>query len=392
MDIRNKNICFACAFAAPYGGNFIRMCISLAERLVSEYGCKVYFIFPKQPDKDWLIELKNRYTVSFTTLPYDKCEDEIYGIINQWHIDLVHTHFDVYDVPVAKAVKKIARPIQMVWHLHDYLSLDKTGLSLPWVRKFFTNQRLYNQYGKWGRQAYFIGVSAEVTNIAAHYRNHRFSYPVNRSCEELSRMTFPNASVIINGIDLERLKVEEGHLQPEERLFTFLTFGGEAVSKGVLTIFSAAEILHNEGLKFKIKITNGYTTESVVSARYGNEIPQWLEVISQTDNVVSIFGKCDCYISASLKETMSMAIAEASIYGLPVIQSDIPGTWWNSRNPSTFIFKKNNAVDLALKMKSLMEFDSRQLKDRCYKTSKSNRRLLSMDSWVDKIMWVYKNI
>ena len=33
MDISNKNICFACAFSALYGGNFIRMLNSLGEKL-----------------------------------------------------------------------------------------------------------------------------------------------------------------------------------------------------------------------------------------------------------------------------------------------------------------------------------------------------------------------
>lgn len=48
---------------------------------------------------------------------------------------------------------------------------------------------------------------------------------------------------------------------------------------------------------------------------------------------------------------MSMAIAEASIWGLPIIESDIIGTSWNRNNPSTFLFEAGNVEMLAEKRK-----------------------------------------
>lgn len=79
--------------------------------------------------------------------------------------------------------------------------------------------------------------------------------------------------------------------------------------------------------------------------------PQWLEIVPESDNIATIFEKATCYISASYYETVSMAIAEASIWGLPIIESDIIGTSWNRNNPSTFLFEAGNVEMLAEKRK-----------------------------------------
>lgn len=89
---------------------------------------------------------------------------------------------------------------------------------------------------------------------------------------------------------------------------------------------------------------------------------------------------------------MSMAIAEASIYGLPVIQSDILGTWWNADNPSTFLFRVNDTNDLLKQMKCVMDYDEHLLDDMCRKTIKVNKQRLSMNEWVNNIISVYEKV
>ncbi|MBF0846977.1 glycosyltransferase, partial [Streptococcus danieliae] len=74
----------------------------------------------------------------------------------------------------------------------------------------------------------------------------------------------------------------------------------------------------------------------------------------QTKDIASLFNSVDCFISSSEYETFSYAICEASVFGLPVIQSDIAGTMWNAENPSTFLFKVNDAVALCKQMDMLI--------------------------------------
>ena len=392
MELNNRNIAMASCYEAPYGSNFIRMLTALAERLKSEYNCKIYLIFPEQPSKYWITELQSRFTVGFTRKPYRKSTPDFLRMFHEWQIDLVHTHFEAYDEPVAKAVKCTGHDIHMVWHLHDNITLDKTGLSIPLIRKLKTHISFWLHYGYWGKKAYFVPVSTEVGNIENHYRNHFFSFPNEELPNEiLEKVQLIRGEVVINGIDMSRIEAKYPYELPKGKI-RFLTFGGHTIRKGIPTILDAAEKLESYGIDFMLSITKGVGTLDYINQRYANQLPTWLVLLDQTENICALFDSHSCFISAALKETMSMAIAEASIYGLPVIQSNIAGTWWNSSNPSTFLFHVGNADDLSNKMIEVIKANRVNLKEKCRETSENNYMLLSMQRWCGKIIEIYKKV
>lgn len=387
MILNKKNILFLCAYQPEYGGNFIKMLLNLGIKLNSEYHCNVYFLFPRQSKKKWLDELSSKFTVGFIQRSYKDSEKEIYHYLLKWSIDLVHTHFEMYDIPTAKALKKIPKKIHMVWHLHDYMSLDKTGLKLKALRRFCSNLRFWLHYGYYGKKAYFIGVSKEVTDFVNHYRKNIFSYP---SCD-LNENEYVRSSVVLNGIDTSR--VSNGNIT--ESLLnknTFISFSGVAKSKGIHLILKASEYLYKKGYSFKIVLTKNKNLESLLDEHYKGSLPKWIQLVDQTNDISSIFSIGSCYISASYKETMSMAIAEASIYGLPVIQSDIKGTEWNSNRMSTFVFESGNYVDLQNTMEKFILMDKKILLKYCKNTQKYNIELLSMSKWCNQIIEIYKSL
>ncbi len=214
-------------------------------------------------------------------------------------------------------------------------------------------------------------------------------YPRIASNEELCRMNYKYGEVLLNGIDVSRLP--EGYIRPNE-MFTFFTFGGRTYGKGIPVILDACDILSEEGISFRMMITKGTDTVSYVKKRYSEQIPQWLELMPQSDDIASLFSLAHCYISASKGETMSMAIAEASIFGLPVIQNDIAGSWWNADTPSAFVFKKDNVKELVSLMKKVMDMKSEELAERCRLSSAINRERLSLDRWVNRVIDVYQRI
>ena len=378
-------------YAAAYGGNFILMLKSLAARLKKEYQCNIIFVFPQQTQKQWLDDLNKEYIVRFTQNTYSKTTKEIMAFINEYDINLIHTHFEVYDIPVAKAIRNSKRDIKSVWHLHDHLTLEKRKLSFALLRKLKTHLNYWLQYGFWGRKAFFAGVSAEVTHIATHYREHIFRFPKKFSKEDFRRTDWPHAEVVINGIDISRIN-KTNEKKEVHKSFRFLTFGGDAFGKGISTILKASEILKSEGYRFELVITNGYKTPQLLELYFGGQTPEWLKIVNQTNDISQLFNACDAYISASLYETMSMAIAEASIFGLPIIQSDIPGTLWNSDTPSSFLFKVEDATDLANQMKTMMECDKKLLQEQCNISSEINTRRLDMNLWCEKITNIYKRL
>lgn len=89
---------------------------------------------------------------------------------------------------------------------------------------------------------------------------------------------------------------------------------------------------------------------------------------------------------------MSFAIAEATYFLKPVIQSDIPGTYWNSKNPSVLLFKNEDSRDLYEKMSSIMKLDKEKIARKCITTKERNKQLLNIDKWRDSIIDIYKTV
>lgn len=386
MDLQNAKICFLSAYAAEYAGNFILMLKALSRNLKNNYHADIFFIFPEQPEHQWIKDLRREYTVSFTKLPYTDTTNEIYKYLQDWKINLAHSHFESYDIPLSKAVKRTGRDIKQVWHLHDYVEVDKSGKTFRWLKEKRAAYLYWKHYALYGKNAYLVGVSHEVLASVEQFKKSLFRYPKVMSIEELQNMSFVSGEVVINGIDTNRLKGE--YFFPKSEV-TFLSFGGEITRKGIPLIFDAAEMLYCNFSHFRVIITRGKDVDSYIKSRYCNNIPEWLKIVDQTDEISRLFNNSHCYISAARRETMSMAIAEASIYGLPVIQSDIPGTWWNANSPSVFLFKDGDVGDLCKRMYEFCMSDLTELKRKCLETQRKNKDLLSLDKWCDRIVDIY---
>ena len=143
---------------------------------------------------------------------------------------------------------------------------------------------------------------------------------------------------------------------------------------------------------FKIILTEGTDTRDIVSLFFKGKNPEWLKLVKQRDNIVELFEESSCFVSTSTAETFSYAIAEASIWGLPVIQSDIEGTLWNAGNPSSYLFKSLDVGDLVSKMEYVMDLDSVKLKEACAITQRNNLKDYTIDVWSDKIIRFYQII
>jgi len=127
----------------------------------------------------------------------------------------------------------------------------------------------------------------------------------------------------------------------------------------------------------------------VVKEIVGNNIPSWLQLVEQTNDVNQLLNNASCYVSTSVHETMSTAIAEATLAGIPVIQSDIPGTYWNANNPSVFLFKSGNIDDLVTKMEMVIKSNRTQLIEDCRISRQNNLERLQIDTWCKKVLDSY---
>lgn len=360
------------AFAAPYAGNFIRSFCALEEALLPS-GMKMAYVFPANAKKQaWWEDFAAKHQVYFTeSISESGKSKELANIAKELDPAIIHTHFEGYDVPVTMAVKSCQSKARIVWHMHDVLAYHQNPLKR--LYQYFSFFRHYCYYGT-GVSA--IGVSKQILDFTSRYRH-------------LLGGIFLKSEVIENGVDFSRLSQRQSF--QEHRSFTFLALGGRNVQKRVDLLLDAASRLYKDN-NIRVLITEGSDTAQAVDDFFRGQIPEWCIVIPQSDDINSIFDQADCFVSTSVHETFSYAICEASVYGLPVIQSDIEGTKWNSNNPSTYVFKSENVDDLAGAMEKVMSEDPAILSTRVKETQNNNKREYSLDIWCRKIVNFYEEI
>ncbi len=130
MNLQNKHILFAAQYAPPYAGNFIASLIALENLLKEQYNATCAYLLPRKAcEQSWMDDFTTGRQVYFSgdgqVLIHDREADEIFS---RFKPDLIHTHFEGYDVPMYEAVKRSGRCIRQVWHMHDALKFHPNPL------------------------------------------------------------------------------------------------------------------------------------------------------------------------------------------------------------------------------------------------------------------------
>lgn len=290
----------------------------------------------------------------------------------------MHTHFEGYDEAVCKAVRHSGYDIPVVWHLHDHLSYQPNILKAMYQRWcFFRHYCLPTLRSR----VYTIGVSQDVDAFV-----HRF-------CGR-----FKGRIVLPNGIDSSRIYKTKDWKTKGDGVCRFVCLGGRNVSKRIDIVLEAFKLLYKSGrLKAGatiLRVVKGTDSDEVFSRVFGPDaaLPQWLEPIEQDEDIVRVFDGTDCFISAAQHETFSYAVCEATLYGLAVIQSDIPGTMWNAGNPSVMLFKSIDVSDLADKIEDFISIDRHKLAEDTAITAARNRTKYTLDAWCNSVLKMYEKI
>lgn len=113
-----------CGYAAPYAGNFIKTLVGVAKEC-KERGYDTIFAFPETArEREWCQELEKDYKVYY--LPVEKARIKIktYKMVRKIYTEnnilIAHSHFELYDIPMALMRKK---GCNVFWHLHDAIDL-----------------------------------------------------------------------------------------------------------------------------------------------------------------------------------------------------------------------------------------------------------------------------
>ena len=393
MDLHHKRIVFLVSLNCPYGGNIIPCLLHLARYLSVTYGATIAWVFPRQEKREWLTSVANEFTVHHTSMKRRKLKAEVRRIFKEERPDVAYTHFSLYNLPTVQAIRTLKLHTRTVWHIHSLYSIQTPGEHLSLLTRMRRMASYVLYYRIYGRRVSLIAVSPESAYYATWFKHHWAELPPPMSAQEVAGIHFPECTVLLNGIDTTRLRHATTPTSPQT--FTFFSMGGIESIKKTEYIVRAGIQLRQQGVPpFRLLLTEGIGTRNMVERLFGDNVPPWVELTPQTEDVAGLFRRSSCYVSASLRETQSMAVAEATLYGLPVIQSDIPGTFWNAGNPSVLTFKSTDIGDLAEKMKQVLlsAGDKQGWSKRTTQTRVHNMALLSLENWCDSVVRVFQNL
>lgn len=365
-------------YASPFMGNFIRSISALDEDLQKIGVETIYVFWGKAACHEWYKEFSLTHKCYLTQEDYNNSQNDIFEILKQEHPDIIHTHFDGFDISACKAClkykQKYKKEIHQIWHLHNVKGLSQKGWhKLYWKIKF------YIQYNYYGKKANIISVNTQMLRFSNYYRS---LFPLKDT---------KKSSVILNCLDLSRIEKPKLPLKTHFP-FTFLSIGSRNVQKRFDSLLAAGETLIKQGENIKILLTKGPDAEYVVNEYFNNNIPKWVTLINEDDNINNLFAQADCFVSTSIHETFSYTICEATAYGLPVIQSNIEGTAWNNDNPSTFLFETLNSEQLSQQMRRVMNEDVNNLSRQCEITREKNRKTFPIEKWCQEVISFYNTV
>lgn len=348
-----------CAYAADYPGNFLMSLLELDKALKRE-GHKTIYAFPVNArDKEWCRELQKSSKVFFLPLSKARLKIQTYAklhsIIKKEKVDIIHSHFELYDVPATVVSGKKQR---VFWHLHDPI------IKTTWLR----NIADIFQYK-------YVGQQVQLLSVAEYYK--QFAIELGFPAE--------NAVTILNGIDLNRIDL---NCEKEEE-FDFLTFGWDFMRKGSDVILNVCKRLEKEGYKFKFCLNGGPSTWKILNDYLKGESFEWLVCSNPEKDINQLFKKARCFIQASRRETFSYAIAEAAYFGLPVLSSDIEGVRWAKDLPTVQFFESENEEELYLLMKEILETKQTYTDVQVEKTREIIENNYSVKCWVNNIRKMY---
>ena len=349
-----------CAFAAEYPGNFIATLIKL-EKELSQNGAKTIYAFPERAAQmTWCKEIARQTKVYFLPETHARIMPQTYKMFRDIYrenaIDIVHTHFELYDIPATIMAPSNAR---VFWHLHDPIGdgFEKAGFARRLLTKI--------QYGCVGKQATLLTVSEKHGDFAAS-------------------IGFPKKQIVYfpNGINTEKIKRITFKKDIEEKLFLML--GWDVYRKGVDVLVKALPLLNRQDLS--VCVVGMDKCEEYLQQNLRNEV----HFLRPVTDINTLFEKTQAFLHISRSEGQSYALLEAIYAGLPVICSDIPENSFAKQFKNIYWVNVGESLCLA----KMMEYLLTKAEPVDESAIASNRKLVdenySIHAWVRRIVSLYR--
>ncbi len=311
-----------CAFGAPSPGNFIAALTAL-ENCMKERGIETIYAFAETAKgRPWCDALCQRAKVYFLPVAKARILPKTYQVFRKIYrentVEIIHTHFELYDIPATVTAPKSAK---IFWHLHD--PIKQFYIKGPLSRKFLTK--------------FQYSVVAKRTDGLLSVSNEHAAF--------VSSLGFPSEKIQLcpNGINTNNIhKVTPG------KDIRFLMFGWDVYRKGVDLAVSAVQTLSYPPCIWIVGLDACKSYLSSVNA------PS-IRYLSPVSDVNVLYQEVTAFLHISRAEGQSYALLEAIYAGLPVICSDIPENEFARQFRNVTFVSNENVPQIASALQSVAQ-------------------------------------
>ena len=369
------NILIAADYRAPKSGNFIASLLDLGERL-KETGGQAIFLFPDSGGGDgWKNWIRSCGFPLFLIKDQDPSASKLQllkEIIDQYRIELVHTHFGY----LSRLLLQNHRKLGVKLLFHDHMDFSEVGSQTKQHLTTMKRALMYRYF-----DAYCISVME---------KKDRYYWPAGRK-----RHRF-----IINGLSLRRaerdeLSVEERRkeigVQENEKLILFL--GWDLNRKGLDIVSKAVRAYRETDPSLKLGVigvgTDGKPSENAIRflEQAGvDPFSEWILYMHSYEDIFALNRAIDCYVSSSRAEAFAYGILEAISQNTPVVVSDIEGTSWCWEYDKCFVYQTEDPADCAKAIRKAIGAG------RAPSNYQMITRKYSSACWCEKILDEYRRI
>ena len=352
-----KAILQVSGYAAPYPGNFVST-LRILSKKCNEKGYQTLFAFPESArETTWCKELQNDYKVYFLPLYKARINPVTYKkmkvIFAENNISIVHSHFELYDIPVSMTAPA---GVKIFWHLHDALDLiyERSNAFYRLLWKY--------QYSIASRRAFLLSVSEKGRNFA-------IQLGFNKN----------NTVFLPNGIDTARIDNAEYTMNVK---YDFLMYGWDYKRKGVDLLLDTLSQMQDD---FHCALVAGDNVwDTIDENKYSQLIRQ-----PSVDNVAALYKSIKCFLHISRQEGLSYALLEAVYAGCTVICSDIEQNLFAKCFPTVKFIRVGNTNDLKVAMQDVLSGKFSPTEKEIAHSKSIIQEEYSIETWVNRVLRYY---
>ena len=361
----------AADYCTPQSGNFVASIIALARRL-REDGHKVLFVFPEEREwQEWIHrEGFNVVCTGKENLSSEKQFQTLKDIVEQYNIELIHSHFGMFHHAIVYDRKKI-KQIKIVLHDHMDFSIHP-GIVAQYFRMII-----------WS----FIYSVKKIRVISVMKRKHRSYWFLTKKW------------YVPNGLSMERnIKVSMSREECRKKLGmrnndkVVFMLGWDMKGKGLDIALKAVKECRekNPDICFGIIGVGNPPSEfakEFISSETGIDYKsEWIHFFESQEDMFAVHRAVDVYISSSRKGAFSYGLLEAISQNTPVVVSDIPGTRWAEEYDNSFFYSTENVCECSEAILAALKCG------RCESNAREIVDKYGIDQWINEIIKIYDEI